>query len=139
MALTAPHPAPEPDFDRAQAQVQALDSLLQEEFEALRAQSFDRLEALQPAKMALLESLSALSDRVGQQAPPPARWTAVLEALRQCRDTWRRNEQLVSRQLEVVRGALRSLQAADAPPSVELYDRMGQTFRRPGSRLFSEA
>lgn len=139
-------PAPaeaQPDWDAlldtARLQVQNLDGLLHDEFEALRAQAFDRLETLQPAKLALLESLAALAARVQAQGEAPAQWTAVTDALRECRDTWRRNEQLVMRQLAVVRGALGALQAADAPVSVELYDRMGQTSRRLGSRHYNQA
>ena len=47
------------DLDAAQGQVQALDTLLQEEFEVLRTQNFDRLETLQNEKIALLEALQA--------------------------------------------------------------------------------
>lgn len=123
----------------AQAQVQALNALLEEEFQALRAQSFDQLEALQSPKLALLESLSALSQAVKQQAQPPAQWEALLDTLRLSQEAWRRNEQLIQRQLEVVRNALRSMQAADPTASIELYNRMGQTSRRIGSRVFSDA
>ncbi|MFY8104206.1 MAG: hypothetical protein ACOVK6_08900, partial [Ramlibacter sp.] len=74
-----------PDLQAAQAHVQRLDALLQEEFEALRTQSFDRIETLQADKVALLESLQATSRDVGALPEPPAAWNEVLEILAQCR------------------------------------------------------
>lgn len=127
-----------PDLDAAQAQVEALGALLEEEFEALKARAFDRLEALQSDKVGLLESLQATSRVVAGLPERPARWAAVVEALQATREAWRRNEVLVTRQLDVVRNTLRSLQSADATASVDLYDRLGQMARRGGHRLYSE-
>lgn len=133
--------SPALDADAARAQVAALDALLQEEFNVLRQQQFDRLEALQNDKVALLESLQATAAQVAAlpAAERPAWWSPLTEALAASRETFRRNEQLVSRQVEVVRNTLRSLQAADPTASVDLYDRLGQMSRRGGRRLFSEA
>jgi flagellar biosynthesis/type III secretory pathway chaperone len=127
------------DLDAAQARVQALDALLQEEFEVLRSQAFDRLETLQNEKIALLEALQTTALQVAALPEPPQAWTEVIEALEGCRSAYRRNEMLVTRQIEVVGATLRSLQSADTTASVDLYDRLGQLSRRGGRRLYSEA
>jgi flagellar biosynthesis/type III secretory pathway chaperone len=127
------------DLDTAQAQVQALDALLQEEFEVLRTQNFDRLETLQNEKIALLEALQATALQVAALPEQPTAWSHVIEALEACRNAYRRNEMLVTRQIEVVGATLRSLQSADTTASVDLYDRLGQLSRRGGRRVYSEA
>jgi flagellar biosynthesis/type III secretory pathway chaperone len=71
------------------------------------------------------------------QRPTP--WGAVLEALGRCRTAYRRNELLVTRQIEVVGATLRSMQSVDPTASVDLYDRMGQLSRRGGRRVYSQA
>lgn len=126
------------DLDAAQARVQALDGLLEEEFEALRTQSFDRLEALQSEKIALLEALQLSADQVAALPEPPAAWRTIVDSLTSCRNAYRRNEILINRQIGVVGAALRSLRAADPGASIDLYDRLGQLSRRGGRRLYSE-
>jgi len=128
-----------PDLDAAQARVHALEGLLQAEFEALRTQSFDRLESLQGEKIALLEALQTTADRVAALPEPPDAWRTIVDSLAACRNAYRRNELLINRQIEVVGAALRSLRAADPGASIDLYDRLGQLSRRGGRRLYSEA
>ncbi len=128
-----------PDLQAAQARVQTLDALLQDEFEALRTQSFDRIEALQADKVALLESLQATARQVDALSETPAAWHEVLDTLARCRASHRRNELLITRQIEVVGATLRSLQLDDAPPPVDLYDRLGKMSRRGTRRAYSEA
>ena len=128
-----------PDLDAARAQVEALDGLLEEEFQALREQKFERLEQMQAAKVALLESLRATATQVAALPERPALWSGITEALAASREAFRRNEQLVTRQVAVVGEALRALQAADPAASVDLYDRLGQMSRRGARRLYSEA
>lgn len=128
-----------PDLVTARAHVQTLDALLQEEFEALRTQSFDRTESLQANKVALLESLQATARQVDTLPEPPAAWQEVIELLARCRTSHRRNELLITRQIEVVGATLRSLQLTEPTDSVDLYDRMGHVARRGGRRAYSEA
>lgn len=139
-SLLSPETPPILDFEAAQAQVQALAALLEEEFEALKdPRQAEHLDALQGRKMFLLESLQALSDRVAPLPEKPAAWTAVTEALAACRDTFRRNQQLVVRQLDVVRQTLNTLHSPDPTASVDLYDHLGHMARRGARRLYSEA
>ncbi len=139
-AVPAPATAPAlPDLQAAQAQARALGELLQAEFEALRSQSFDRLEMIQDQKVDLLQSLQVVANAVAALPEPPAAWNEVVSLLQACRSDYRRNEMLVARQLEVVSAALRSLQSIDSTASVDLYDRLGQMARRGGRRVYSEA
>jgi flagellar biosynthesis/type III secretory pathway chaperone len=140
-AAAAPAPlfAGEPDLAAARAQVEALDALLEDEFQALREQRFERLEQMQTDKVALLESLQLTANHVASLSERPALWAGITEALAASRESFRRNERLVTRQMVVVRDALRALQAADPTASVDLYDRLGQMSRRGGRRLYSEA
>lgn len=138
-ATAAPALAPAPDLQAAQDQAGALAGLLQAEFEALRSQSFDRLESLQDDKLDLLQSLQATAQAVATLPEPPAAWAEVVATLQACRDDYRRNEMLVARQLEVISAALRSLQSVDPTASVDLYDRLGQMARRGGRRVVSDA
>lgn len=132
-------PGRAPDLEAARAQVEALDALLQDEFDALREQKFEQLEQMQADKVALLESLQATATEVAGLAETPPLWDAITEALAASREAFRRNEQLVSRQADVVRNTLRAMQAAEPGASVDLYDRLGQMSRRGGRRLYSEA
>ncbi len=127
------------DLEAAQTHAQALDTLLQEEFEALRTQSLDRIDALQADKVTRLEALQAIARQVATLPEEPLAWSQVLEMLAQCRANHRRNELLVTRQIEVVGATLRSLQLTEPSDSVDLYDRMGQVARRGGRRAYSEA
>ncbi len=138
----APATAPaagEPDLQAALARVEALDVLLRDEFDALRERRFERLEQMQADKVALLESLQATADQVAALPEPPALWASISQALAASRDTFRRNEQLVARQVQVVRNALQAMQASEPTASVDLYDRLGQMARRGGRRIYSEA
>ena len=136
---------------------QRLHVLLEEEFEALKRRDLDLFEQLQPGKARLLEALAAgahplepgaeaadpatpdspetaepASPHPSQnpsQNPDPAR-----ELLLQCRDAHRRNETLMQRQLEAVRGALQALSAESGLDTVEVYDRLGQMRSRGGGR-----
>ncbi len=128
-----------PDLEAARTQVEALDALLRDEFDALRQQKFEPLEQMQNDKVALLQSLQQTADQVAALPERPPLWDTITEALSASREAFRRNERLVTRQAEVVRNALRALQAADPTASVDLYDRLGQMHRRGGRRLYSEA
>ncbi len=128
-----------PDLQAARAQAEALDALLNEEFDVLRNRAFDQLEALQQRKIALLESLQATAAQVATLQTRPAEWAAILDIVEGSREAFRRNEALLARQVEVVRKTLRALQSADPTAAVDLYDRLGQMSRRGGKRLYSEA
>jgi flagellar biosynthesis/type III secretory pathway chaperone len=56
-----------------------------------------------------------------------------------CRDLHRRNEVLIHRKIEAIRGALQSLQVEDPTSSVEIYDRLGKLSRARRGRGYSDA
>lgn len=105
-----------------------LAALLDEEFEALKAQDLDRFEALQPEKVVLIGRLAAVQ-------PPEVRpddtslgaeWRSFQDTVLECRDRHRRNSILIQRKLDAIRAALKTLQGADPTSSVEVYDRLGR-------------
>jgi flagellar biosynthesis/type III secretory pathway chaperone len=125
----------------ALAMVDGLESLLEQEFEALKAQNLDHFEQLLEQKNEVLEQLSTLSgvrqpedaDRLGSE------WNAFKARMQVCRDMHRRNEILILRKLDAIRGALESLNVNDPTSPVEVYDRLGQIKRLRRMRGYSEA
>ena len=125
----------------AMAKVDELASVLEDEFSALKVQDLDRFEHLLGLKTELLQSLSEITgvkqpedaDKLGPQ------WEEFRERMLACRDLHRRNEILIVRKLDAIRGALDSLQVTDPASSVEVYDRLGRVNRLRRGRGYSEA
>jgi flagellar biosynthesis/type III secretory pathway chaperone len=115
-------------LDAAQAHAERLRQLLEDEFLALKRQSLEDFEAIQPSKNDLLEQLSRT---VGTSQAPEAnelnpQWQGFRQAMTHCRDLHRRNEILISRQLDTIRGTLQALQGNPLGGADEVYDRLGQ-------------
>ena len=130
-----------PGLALAMERVQALSSVLEEEFEALKMQDLDRFEQLLYLKTDLLQELS---DITGVRQPEDAdalgdEWSLFREEMLACRDMHRRNEILIVRKLDAIRGALDSLQITDPASSVDVYDRLGRVNRMRRGRGYSEA
>ena len=93
--------------------VKRLDSLLTEEFEALKNQNLEFFETLQAEKLKILEVLASL-DFIGvnldqaatQQLLNNPIWNEITSLLEQCKRSHQRNELLISKQLDSIRGAL---------------------------------
>ena len=125
----------------AMAKVDELASVLEDEFSALKVQDLDRFEQLLGLKTELLQSLSEITgvkqpedaDKLGPQ------WEEFRGRMLACRDLHRRNEILIVRKLDAIRGALDSLQVTDPASSVEVYDRLGRVNRLRRGRGYSEA
>ena len=128
---------------QAMAAVARLRAWLEEEFNALKSQDLDRFEQLQPGKTEQLQALTAWAaasaPAADSEAPVPADWSDFQDQIRLCRDAHWRNETLMSRQLDAIRGTLQALHSPDPASSVDLYDRMGQMSRRMGGRGFGNA
>ena len=56
-----------------------------------------------------------------------------------CRDLHRRNEVLISRKLDAIRGTLNTLMGVEQTASVEVYDRLGRMSRGRRGRGYEEA
>ena len=124
-----------PKLDQALVRVQALEGLLEEEFVALKDQELDHFEVLLAQKNELLNELTQLTgvakpedaDALGEE------WNGFRTRMMGCRDLHRRNEILILRKLDAIRGALDSLQLGGSGSSVDTYDRLGQL--RRGRRM----
>jgi len=106
-----------------------LAALLDEEFEALKAQDLDRFEALQPEKSTLIARLAAVQPPealAGDSSSVSPDWRSFQDTVLECRDRHRRNSILIQRKLDAIRAALKTLQGADPASSVEVYDRLGR-------------
>ena len=129
-------------LEQALALVQTLDDMLELEFEQLKVQNLDAFEASQSTKNELLVELARLA---GIQGPDSAdalgpEWDAFKDHMAHCRDLHRRNEVLIGRKIDAIRGALQSLQVEDPASSVEIYDRLGKVSRgRRAGRGYSDA
>lgn len=130
-----------PGLNSALERAEALASVLEEEFEALKVQDLNRFEQLLDLKTSLLQELS---DITGVRQPEDAdklgsEWAEFRAKMLSCRDMHRRNEILIVRKLDAIRGALDSLQISDPASSVDVYDRLGRVNRMRRGRGYSEA
>ena len=126
--------------------VKRLDSLLTEEFEALKNQNLEFFEALQAEKVKILEVLASL-DFIGEKLDQAATqellnnpiWNEITSLLERCKRSHQRNELLISKQLDSIRGALSALQDQDPSATLELYTKLGKTRATRRSILSGDA
>ena len=130
-------------LEQAMGLAQTLQDMLELEFEQLKVQNLDAFEASQASKNELLQQLAELA---GIHGPDTAdalgpEWDGFKEHMAHCRDIHRRNEVLIVRKIDAIRGALQSMQIQDAASSVEIYDRLGKVSRvgKRGGRGYAEA
>ena len=130
-------------LEQALALAKTLEDMLEQEFEQLKVQDLDAFEASQSTKNELLQQLAQLA---GIQGPDSAdalgpEWDGFKAHMAHCRDMHRRNEVLIVRKIDAIRGALQSMQVQDPTSSVEIYDRLGKVSRggRRGGRGYAEA
>jgi len=139
-AMTAaPASVPSPELVAALEHGLALQQLLQQEFDALREQNLDIFEALQPEKTQIFDSLIRLTG-VGTESNhlDDPQWDTFKNLITDCRDMHRRNEILITRKLDAIRGTLQTLNGGEATASVEVYDRLGRMARSRGGRGYEE-
>ena len=120
--------------------VDQLEGLLEREFEALKMKDLDQFEILLSGKNQLLAELTRLTG-VNQLADADKlgpHWNDFRTRMLSCRDMHRRNEILIMRKLDAIRGALESMNVQNAASSVEVYDRLGQIKRIRRLRNFTE-
>ena len=130
----------------ALASVRRLDSLLTEEFEALKTQQLDIFESLQPEKVEILEALGKLEiteenlDReTFQQLVNDPTWNQITSMLERCKRSHQRNELLISKRLDSIKSALSALQNQDPSATLELYTKLGKTRSTRRSILSGDA
>ena len=126
--------------------VKRLESLLTEEFEALKNQNLEFFETLQSEKLKILEVLAGLDfvgenfdQAVTQQLLNNPIWNEITGLLQRCKQSHQRNELLISKQLDSIRGALSALQDQDPSATLELYTKLGKTRATRRSILSGDA
>ncbi len=126
---------------QAQALAFSLEQMLEQEFEHLKAQNLDAFDAGQADKNVLLQELTQLAGITGPDSADAlgAEWDDFKDQMAHCRDLHRRNEVLITRKIDAIRGALQSLQVEDPSSSVEIYDRLGKVSRNRRGRGYNEA
>lgn len=126
---------------QAQALALSLEQMLEQEFEHLKAQNLDAFDAGQASKNDLLQTLTQLAGITGPDSADALgpEWDDFKDRMAHCRDLHRRNEVLITRKIDAIRGALQSLRVEDPSSSVEIYDRLGKVSRLRKGRGYSEA
>jgi len=130
---------PSPELVAALEHGLVLQQLLQQEFDALREQNLDIFEALQPEKTQIFDALIRLTG-VGTESNhlEEPEWDTFKNLIADCRDMHRRNEILISRKLDAIRGTLQTLNGGESTASVEVYDRLGRMARSRAGRGYEE-
>ena len=139
----------QPDLQGLFKVVKRLDSLLTDEYEALKSQKLDAFEALQQEKISLLQALSSSDiiedpdqptdpDWLEEIASNPL-WNDITQVLERCKKSHQRNELLISKQLDAIKGALSTLQNQDPSGSLELYTKLGRVKSSRRSILSDDA
>ena len=138
-ADATPQPATSPELLAALEHGLSLHQLLENEFEALRAQDLDTFESLQDTKLAIFKTLAMLTGTDTDESRTDApEWDTFKNLITDCRDMHRRNEILITRKLDAIRGTLQTLNGGDTTASVEVYDRLGRMARSRGGRGYEE-
>ena len=110
-------------------------AVLSNEFKSLKEQDLETFEVLQTQKLEILDFLASedLTQRIRAYAEDPdaladnvALWEQVMALMKDCKELHIRNEVLINRKLETIRGALHTIQTPDPLSSVEVYDRLGK-------------
>lgn len=140
---------PLPDLQAILASVKRLDSLLTDEFDALKTQRLDAFESLQQEKVVLLQALanSGVLNQPGEPADADTLkalladplWADITDLLETCKRSHQRNELLISKQLDAIKGALATLQNQDPNGTLELYTKLGRVKSSRRSILSGDA
>lgn len=118
----------------------ALQDLLEQEFEALKVQDLDAFEQMQIQKLEIFNKLNSLTGvGTAHSRLDNHEWDGFKNLISECRELHRRNEVLIIRKLDAIRGTLQTLQGTDPTASVEVYDRLGRISRGRGGRGYEEA
>lgn len=118
------------DLERAARLARTLDELLDSEFAALRSSDIDSFERLQNEKITIIQDLSntealvSLGESVETQQDTGL--DVLLDALSKCKEKFQRNELLINKKIEAIKGALHTLRNTSSIQSVELYNKLGK-------------
>ncbi len=119
--------------NQVSVQLETLERILEQEFSALKQQDMDSFDRLQPRKIAIMEMLGAdgviesinASNTSGKSQSHQEEVSSIKILIDRCHELHRRNEILINRKLEAVKGALASLREGSATDDVEVYTKAG--------------
>ena len=114
-------------------QLETLEKILEQEFSVLKQQDMDAFDRLQPRKIAIMEALGAdgviesitASDTSEKSQSSREEISSIKILIDRCHELHRRNEILINRKLEAVKGALASLREGSTTDDVEVYTKAG--------------
>ena len=114
-------------------QLETLEKILEQEFSALKQQDMDSFDRLQPRKIAIMEVLGTdgliesinPSNTSEKSQSHQEEVSSIKILIDRCHELHRRNEILINRKLEAVKGALASLREGSATDDVEVYTKAG--------------
>ena len=114
-------------------QLETLEKILEQEFSVLKQQDMDSFDRLQPRKIAIMEALGAdgviesisASNSSERSQTSQEEVSSIKILIDRCHELHRRNEILINRKLEAVKGALASLREGSATDDVEVYTKAG--------------
>ena len=114
-------------------QLETLEKILEQEFSVLKQQDMDSFDRLQPRKIAIMEALGAdgviesitASDTSEGPQTSQEEVSSIKIMIDRCHELHRRNEILINRKLQAVKGALASLREGSATDDVEVYTKAG--------------
>lgn len=115
-------------------EIQALHTLLEREFEALKSQDFESFEALQERKQELLQFLlTEVSEGYGPEIEVTAQVIrdnqTLSDMLTECRDMQQRNELLINQKLQSIQGVLETLKNQVGKASSDTYEHLSKKKR----------
>jgi len=113
--------------EQAEATTSRLSGVLEQEFDALKRRDLAQLERLGESREALLSQLLYLK-QTHQDQWRQLPFEAARRALAHCQTLHKRNEMLLTKQLEAVRQALGAIQKSS--DDADLYTRLGKLAQR---------
>ena len=128
------------DADNAIRFANELYKLLELEFEALKLQNLSEIESIQEKKVPILEFLSSDSIKASvTESRGHKGWEAFKSIISECKNSHRRNEILVNRRIESIKGALNTVTGENKDDELEMYDKLGKLAQKKKSKGILEA
>ena len=117
-----------------------LQTLLELEFEALKSQNLSEIESIQEKKVPILEFLGSDSIKSNvTKSRGDADWEAFKSIINECKNAHRRNEILVNRRIESIKGALNTVTGENKDDELEMYDKLGKLAQKKITKGILEA
>ena len=117
-----------------------LQTLLELEFEALKSQNLSEIESIQEKKVPILEFLGSDSVKSNvTKSRGDADWEVFKSIINECKNAHRRNEILVNRRIESIKGALNTVTGENKDDELEMYDKLGKLAQKKITKGILEA